>query len=101
MRTEASSLARAKCPRQHHYGLLREFDIKPYHAQDLPDIDRRDAFVPAIVIGYQHQHGVTELGLTREPRFLHRSHADHIHAPTAIELRFGTGRELRTFDAEV
>src|SRR5581483_245727 len=97
----ASRLRIGERERQIGNGLLRLFDVRAHHAQDLPDIDGADALMPAVVVRDQAQRGVAELGFTGESRFLHRGHADDVDTPRAIEIRFGAGRELRAFDTQI
>ena len=57
--------------------------------------------MPAIVIGH-HRHGhVTDFGFTRQLGFLEVGHADDVHAPGAVHVRLGPGRERRPLHAEV
>src|SRR5713101_217950 len=96
----ASALAAAlrQQPGQIANRLLRDSDVELHHSQDLTDINRAHALMPAIIISHQRQHRITKFGFTREPRLLHRRHADNVDAPTAVEIRFRTSRELRSLD---
>src|SRR5690349_11135648 len=59
------------------------------------------AMVPAVVIRDHGNGHVADLRLACELRFLQISHADHIHAPGAIEIRFRLRRKLRPLYADV
>ncbi len=58
-------------------------------------------FVPAIVVGDHGDRHVTDLGFARELGLLQIGHADHVHAPTAIDVGFGLGGKRRALHAEV
>src|SRR5271166_6294124 len=58
-------------------------------------------FVPAIVIGHHRDGHVTKLGFARELGLLQIGHANHVHAPTAIHVRFGFRRKRGPFHAQI
>ena len=57
--------------------------------------------MPAIIVGDHGDDGVGQLGLARQLHFRHRRHANDAAAPSAIELAFRHGRELRPLDGDV
>src|ERR1039458_4826029 len=57
--------------------------------------------MPAIVIRYHGDGDVAQLGFTSQPGLREVGHADHVHAPTAIQIGLSLGRELRPFHVEV
>src|SRR6266571_2226323 len=57
--------------------------------------------MPAVVIGDHGNGHIAQLGLARELRFLQIGHADHIHAPRAIEIRFRLRRKLWPLHANI
>src|ERR1041385_950708 len=65
------------------------------------DRDGVVVFVPAVVVRDERERGVTDFGLARELRLLKVRHADDVHAPGAVDVRLGHGREGRAFHAEV
>ena len=65
------------------------------------DIDGVVLGVPAVEIRHHGNGGIGDLRFARELGFGHVGHADHIVASRAIGLRFGIGRELRAFDADI
>ena len=71
------------------------------HRNDLLDSDGFMAVVPAIVVRDHGHGGVADLCFTSQLGFLQVGHADNIGTPTAIEIRFGAGGELRTFHTNV
>src|ERR1700722_3220981 len=87
--------------RQRRHRTLRLIHVEFHHAQDFADVHRGDRFVPAIIVRHQHQGRVTHLRFAREPRFLHRTHADHARAPASVEIRFDARRELRTLHTKI
>ena len=71
------------------------------HCDDLIDCDRIVMRMPAIVIG-NHGHGdVTNFSFAGQFGFLQVGHANHVHAPTAVNIGFGLGRKLRPFHAQI
>ena len=57
--------------------------------------------MPAVIVGDHRDGDVTDLRFARELGFLQVGHADHVHAPTAIDVRLSPGGKLRTFHAQV
>ena len=57
--------------------------------------------MPAIVIGHHGDSDVADLGLARELGFLEIGHADHVHAPASIQIRFGQRRKRRPLHAQI
>ena len=57
--------------------------------------------MPAIVVRYHGEGGVADLGFARQLRLGQVGHADQVHAPGAIGVRFGQGRESRALHAHV
>src|SRR5438309_11329606 len=57
--------------------------------------------MPAVIVCDHGDCGVTDLRLTCEFGFLEIGHADHVHAPGAIQIRFRACRELRPLDTDV
>ena len=47
------------------------------------------ALMPDVVVGDHGHHAVAKLRLAGQPRLGQRGHADHVHAPGAVELGFG------------
>src|SRR5262249_32938697 len=77
------------------------FSVFHQHGYDL--IDRYGVVMrmPAVVIGDHRDCDIVEFGFAREFRFLQVGHVDHIHSESAINVRFGSRRELRAFHAEI
>src|SRR5215469_6343128 len=57
--------------------------------------------MPAIVVRNHRNRHVAQLCFPRQTRFRKVSHSDHVHSPTAIEVRLRPGRKLRPFHVEV
>src|SRR4029453_8777215 len=57
--------------------------------------------MPAVVIGHQGDRRVTDFRLARELRLLQVRHADDVHPPRSIQLRFSERRELWPFHTDV
>src|SRR4030095_15742833 len=57
--------------------------------------------MPAVVIGHEGDRRVTDFRLARELCLLQVRHADDVHPPRAIELRFSERRELWSLHADV
>ena len=57
--------------------------------------------MPAVIVRNHGYRRVTNFCLARQLGFLQVSHANHVHAPTAVYIRFRPGRELRTLHAQV
>ena len=76
-------------------GILRQ------HSQDVGYLHRVMLRMPAIVVRH-HRHGnVADFGLARELGFLQVRHADDVHAPGTVDVRFRFRREGRAFHAQV
>src|ERR1700757_1017291 len=57
--------------------------------------------MPTIIVS-DHGHGdIADLRLPRQFRLLQVGYADHVHAPAAVDVRFGLGRKLRSLHVEV
>src|ERR1700686_2750702 len=79
-------------------GILSVFQ---QYGDDLIDCDGIVMRMPAIIVR-NHGHGdVTDLGFTGQFGFLQVGHANHVHAPTAVNIGFRFGRELRPFHAQI
>ena len=57
--------------------------------------------MPAVIIGDHGRRHVADLGFPRQLGFLQIRHADHVHPPAPIYVRFGLGREGRPLHAQV
>src|SRR5437899_7882399 len=57
--------------------------------------------MPAVVVGHHGGGRVTNFSFARQLGFLKIGHADHVHAPTAVDVRFGFRRKLWPFHAEI
>src|SRR5438128_11344017 len=57
--------------------------------------------MPAVVVGHHGGGRVTNFSFARQLRFLKIGHANHVHAPTAVDVRFGFRRKLWPFHAEI
>src|SRR4030095_13648683 len=57
--------------------------------------------MPAVVIGHEGDRRVTDFRLARELCLLQIRHADDVHPPRSIQLRFSERRELWPFHADV
>ena len=57
--------------------------------------------MPAIVIGDHGYSDVTDFSFPSQFGFLHVGHTNHIHSPTAVNIGFRFGRELRAFHAQI
>ena len=79
-------------------GVLRILD---QHGDNLVDGHRVVMRMPAVVIGDHGDGDVADLRFAREFGFLQVGHADHVHAPTAIDIRLGFGGKLRAFHANI
>src|SRR5208283_5491987 len=71
------------------------------YGDDLAHADVVVLLMPAVVIGDHCYRDVAQLRLSREAGFRQVGHANHIHAPIAIQIRLGFGRELRSFHVKV
>ncbi len=71
------------------------------HGDDLLHRNLVVSWMPAVVIGDHGDGGVANLRLARQLGLLQVGHADHVHAPAAVEIALGLGGELRTFHANV
>ena len=57
--------------------------------------------VPAVVIRDHGDGDIAQLSFAGQPGLREVGHADHVHAPTAIQIRLRFGRELRPFHVQV
>src|SRR4030095_4236120 len=57
--------------------------------------------MPAVVIGHEGDRRVTDFRLARELCLLQVRHADDVHPPRAIQLRFSERRELWSLHADI
>ena len=57
--------------------------------------------MPAVVVGHHRHRHIADLGFTSELRLLQVGHADHVHAPAAIDVRFRLGRKLRALHIQI
>ena len=57
--------------------------------------------MPAVVVGHHGDGDIADLRFARQLGFLKIGHADHVHAPAAVDVGFGLGGKLRTFHAQV
>ena len=87
--------------RKLEHGALGELGVGLEHRQYRRHVHVRFGLVPAVVVGGQGQRGVGQLGFSRQLGFGHGRHADHAHAPPAVDPALGPGRELRAFHADV
>ncbi len=61
----------------------------------------RDPGCQQSIVGHHRDRRVADLRLARELGLRHVGHADDVAAPGTVELRFGKGRELRAFHAQI
>src|SRR3989442_16008632 len=57
--------------------------------------------MPTVIVGHHGGSRVTNFSFARQLGFLKMDHADHVHAPTAVDVRFGFRRKLWPFHAEI
>src|SRR5438128_1267330 len=57
--------------------------------------------MPTVIVGHHGGSRVTNFSFARQLGFLKIGHADHVHAPTAVDVRFGFRRKLWPFHAEI
>ncbi len=57
--------------------------------------------MPDVVIRYQAEGGIADLGLAAELRLGGPSHADNVTAPRTVGPGLGNGRERRTIDTDI
>src|ERR1700724_1567214 len=57
--------------------------------------------MPAVVVRDHRDRNVTELRLARQLRLLQGGPPDHVHAPPAIDVRFGPRGKLWPLHAQV
>ena len=83
----------------HHVaGMLR---VLQQHGDDLVHGNVIVLLVPAVVIGDHGDGDVAQLSFTSQAGFGQVGHADHVHAPTAIQIGLSFGRELRPFHVQI
>src|SRR5947207_5929867 len=57
--------------------------------------------MPTVIVRNHSNRDITYFRFACELRLLEIGHANHVHAPTTVELRLGLGGKLRAFHAEI
>ncbi len=83
----------------HHVACV--FGVLQQHGDNLVHANVIVFLVPAIVIRNHGDGDVAQLGFAGQSGLREVGHADHVHAPTAIQIGLSFGRELRPFHVEV